>query len=292
MFILPCASHAQTVELTASADRTEVQIADPFQFKIELTGPSDTKVNFPIIGDKLGSFDVLEVQDRFDLPVATDSNVRVWVRTLTLETLETGKLSVPKIEISVQEKTGNAKLLRTDPTDISVASVVESSADLTKFADIADLVDVDQPTPLSRNIVWISLAAGFALALAAGCLFVAKRSRTSESAADWAVAQLSDQQNDFSRVEGIVRSFLEERFAFPARSLSSAAIADRLSSLSVDRSLVSGVEEMFAVSEQVKFGGVQISRGEESRLLSNARSLIVELDKHAIDLLARPQEVA
>lgn len=297
MFVLPNASCAQTVELSAIADRTEVQIADPFEFEITVTGPPDTKVSFQEIEDKLGSFDVLEVKDRVGQPAVGDSKGRAWSRTLLLETIETGNLRVPRIEISVQEKNGNAKLLRTDPVEISVVSVVESSADLTKFADIADLVDVEQSGASLVSAVWVSLTAGFVLALFACCLLIAKRRRTSLSARDWALAQLSDQESDFGHAETVMRRFLEERFAFPATSLSATLITDRLLRSGVSPSLVSGIEQAFAVSERVKFGGSHISQDEETKLLDQARSLIKDLDdtmpsKQALDPTARQKEVA
>jgi hypothetical protein len=92
------------------------------------------------------------------------------------------------------------------------------------------------------------------------------------------LAQLSDQETDFVRVESVVRRYLEERFAFPATSLSANAITDQLLQIGVSPSLVSGVEQAFAMSERVKFGGFSISQGEEAKLLDNARSLISELD--------------
>ena len=278
MFVLPCASQAQAIELTANATRPEVQIADPFEFVITVTGPSDTKVNFQKIDDKLGSFDVLEIKDRVGQAIVGDSSGSVWTRTLLLETIETGDQRVPEIEISVKEKSGSAKLLWTNPVEIAVVSVVESSADLTRFADIADLVDVDQSDSPSTSAVWVSLAAGFVLALLAGGFLIAKRQKTAGSARDWALAQFSDPETDFVRVETVVRRFLEERFAFPATSLSSTAIIDQLLQVGVSLSLVSGVEQAFAMSERVKFGGFSISQGEEAKLLDNARSLISELD--------------
>lgn len=286
-------SQAQTIELTANADRKQIQIADPFEFEIKLTAPSDTKVDFPGVGEQIGSFDVVDVQDQFGVLIGGVDQQRSWTRTLTLETIASGKLQIPRIEISVHPDKGVPKLFQTDSVEITVASVVEPSSDLTRFNDIADLVDVDAPKARSMNIVWASVAGAIILALAAGCLMLVKRSRSSVSARDWALAQLNDPSNgDFDRLEGIVRNYIEERFEFPAASLTSTAISDQLLALNVDRHQVSKVDEILAVSEQVKFAGIQISAENKSRLFENARTLILDLDQQATQLAVRPKEAA
>ena len=285
-------SQAQTIELTANTDRKQIQIADPFEFQIKLTAPFGTKVVFPGVGEQIGSFDVMDVQDQFGVLIDGVDKQRSWTRTLTLETIVSGKLQIPRIEISVQPDKGVPKLFRTDPVEVTVASVVEPSSDLTRFNDIADLVDVDTPKSSSPNIAWVSVAGVIVLALGLGCLVLVKRSRSSVSARDWAMAQLNGPSaDDFSRLEGIVRNYIEERFEFPAASLTSAVVSEQLLALNVDQHLVSKVDEIFAVSEQVKFAGVQISTENKSRLFENARTLITELDQQATKLSIRPKEV-
>jgi hypothetical protein len=277
LFSVPTMLTAQTAELTATAQRNQIQIADPFDFEIRLVAPSGTKVSFPKVAETIGPFEVLDVTDRFATRVEGDPDRKSWTRTITLETLETGELYVPSIEVSVQEN-DVAKFLRTDPVKITVASVVESSADLTKFNDIADLHDIDPAEPSSNGFVWISIAS-IALAAAGGCLLLAKRSPSTVSASTWAIGQLNEKgKDDFGQIERVVRQFLEENFEFPATSLSASAIATQLEERNVDLSTAQNVQEIFDVSQRVKFGGVQISADEQSRLLDNARELIQRID--------------
>ena len=87
-------SQAQTIKLTANADRKQIQIADPFEFQIKLTAPFDTKVVFPGVGEQIGSFDVMGVQDQFGVLIDGVDKQRSWTRTLTLETIISGKLQI------------------------------------------------------------------------------------------------------------------------------------------------------------------------------------------------------
>jgi hypothetical protein len=289
LFSVPTMVTAQTAELTATAQRNQIQIADPFDFEIRLVAPSRTKVSFPNVAETIGPFEVLDVTDQFATRLEGDPDRKSWTRTITLETLETGELYVPSIEVSVQEN-DVAKFLRTDPVKITVASVVESSADLTKFNDIADLHDIDPAEPSSNGFVWISIAS-IALAAAGGCLLLAKRSPSTVSASTWAIGQLNEKgTDDFGQIERVVRQFLEENFEFPATSLSASAIATQLEERNVDSSAAQNAQEIFDVSQRVKFGGVQISADEQSRLLDNARELIQRIDAEFSADATEPKE--
>ncbi|QEG24688.1 BatD family protein [Mariniblastus fucicola] len=285
-------SYADTFGLVRSADRTSVLIADPFRFEISLTAPADSRVSFSELGEKVGSFDVLDVNDQFGIPIEGDANRQRWIRTLTLETIDTGKLDIPQLEVSVQEPGGDSKLLRSEPLQITVVSVVESSADLTTFNDIADLIEVDEPESTSMGAFWISLVGGITLAIAAACLIAARQSKTPVSASVWALARLNDRtEGSFNRVESILRDFIEERFDFPAASLSSSKIAETLASKNVASDSIARVEEILSVSERVKFGGLGISTEVETRLTESARKLIVDLEE-VISTLPESREAA
>lgn len=265
---------AELIEVVASADRTQVQIADPFECEIKVTAPEGTKVSFPEFEGTIGPFDILEFKD--------DRAEGIWTRKLVLETIETGRLEIPSIEVSVQEEDSPSRLIRTKPIGISVTSVVEASSDLTKFNDIASLIDVEEPERSSAGLFWIVVVSALALAAAAGCLMLASRRSAIESASVWALRKLDEADGDFRRTEGILRSFLEERFGFPAVSLGSAALMGQLSEQAIDKKLVSEVEEILAVSERVKFGGYTLSQQQSLRLNNSARNLISQLGINAV----------
>ena len=269
---------SDNVQVSATVDRSRVQIADPFELKVEVVAPSGTKVGFPNFDKQIGSFDILDTKD--DQSEASEENTQLctWTRTFTLETLDSGDLRIPRIEVSVQEQDEKPQVLRTEPVNITVTSVVEANADLTKFNDIADLIDVEEPELPTSNVVWIAVAAGFALAAAAGCLAIAMRSPTFESSSAWALTRLRNANGDFNQVESILRGFLEEKFAFPAVSLGSAALVRELVDRGIEDSQVSALREIFEASERTKFGGYQLPDEQGKRMFEQAQGLIHDLD--------------
>lgn len=279
----PTDDAVDSAQATASVDRSAVQIADPFELKVKIIAPRATKVSFPEFGDHIGPFDILEFEDDHQGAVDSASSLTTFTRTYLLETLDTGDLELPSIEVSTQDEGGDSRLLRTAPIKVSVTSLVEANADLTKFNDLAGLIDVDEPPPTNGNVVWISVVAGLAVAAAAGCLACARRSPVHTSAGEWALGRLNEAEGDFTKLEGILREFVEERFDFPAASLGAAALMGELAERAVDEQAVAKIEEIVATSQRVKFGGSSISQSQSARLFQQTRELITSLgDKEAV----------
>lgn len=266
---------------TSDVDRSDIQIADPFHLMIEVTAPQGTQVNFPELPDSLGSFDVLDMTDRFDIPQRTDPGMRKWTRRITLETIATGQVEIPGFEITIlKRKDNNSQILRTDPITIAVASVVEDSADPTKFRDIAALHDVKLPD--STSLVWVWwFAGGAALAMVSSAVFLRlTRSSHAGDPANWALKELADfSDEDFPRLELVLRSFVAERFDFPAESHTSESILRTLNNCGVGEIQLSNLREILEKSERSKFGGLTIQPSETAELVAKTQDLIQQLDQ-------------
>ncbi len=135
------------------ASTDSVQVAEPFTLDVTVTAPVGAKVTFPAIADKIGDFDVRDSQDVFDVPA---DDARTWTRHLTLESITTGDLQIPPIDVQVNEG-GKATLVPSQPVTIRVASVLEDRSDPTKYRDIQSVVDVDVPVVRSNTWVWWTL---------------------------------------------------------------------------------------------------------------------------------------
>ena len=275
----------QTIDsprVTASVDRTEVQIADPFELIVEVAAPRNSTVQFPEFEGRLGVFDILDVNDAPANEDDEDSQHRTWHIIYSLETLESGTLEIPSIEVSVGLPDATTKLLRTDPVQISINSLVEANADLTKFNDIASLIDVEEPEPTSSRLAWGIVAVVATLLAAAGVWAWQTRPVPYPSAQVWALAQLDSAGNEFNRLEGILRVFLAEKFHLPAESLGAVVLANELRDRKVDQTTISGVEDILNVSERVKFGGFLLSDEQKARWCDQTRSLIQRFDKKEV----------
>ena len=105
----------QPADLRVQTDRNEIQIADPFKLEIELLAQKGTQVNFPSLPNTIGSFEVLNIEDRFDIPITNDPGMRNWTRILTLETIETGELKIAGFEVSVTDLQNRTQFARSKP---------------------------------------------------------------------------------------------------------------------------------------------------------------------------------
>jgi hypothetical protein len=277
------------VNVVATVDRNQVQIADPFELTIRASAPNETTISFPEFDKQIGAFDIVKVGQITKSADESDSDQQQWSQIFVLETIDSGEFEIPSIEVSVSDAAGS-RILRTDPVMVSVASVVETNADLTKFNDIAGLIDVEEPQPTSSNLLWI-VAVGVAIAALGLCgLLIANRPAALETSTVWALGNLDRAGGDFAQVESILRGFLEEKLELPAASLPAASLIGALESRRVDAKQIVGVKEILSVSERVKFGGLELSEQQNARLNESARALIEQLG--ATDLATSDQKEA
>jgi len=278
LFTFSISNLAADINLEASVNRDEIQIADPFELEIRLVAPTGTLVSFPAQPESLGPFEVLSTKDKFDVPFSNQNgNDRLWVRTVTLETLETGQLEIPITEVTVRQTGQSEKILRTQPIAINVESVIEPATDLTKFKDIAGVNDVKVLALKSYGWIWM-ISGAAVLAITGSALLIATRRKKTVSAKAWAVQKMQDARK-VSEAETIVRQFISERFAVPANSLPTDQVLSELRSRSVDASTLHEVQELLQNSERTKFSGLNLAATEKARLINLAAQVVEKLDQ-------------
>ncbi len=269
---------AQDAQVEATVTRDKIQIADPFKLEIRVAAPRGTQVSFPVTDNTLGVFDVLDVEDRFDVPVTDQSpNDRLWVRSITLETLATGQVKIPSTEVAIKRVGQSETIVRAEPITMDVRGVVEPNEDLTKFKDIAGVHDVEIPASALYRWIWLALGAALVVGLAGAAMFATRRKATA-SAKAWALERLHA-AGALPEAETTVRQFIEERFECTATSLPIAQIIAELRSEKVDDSALQNLQAFLSESERVKFGGLDLQETEKARLLNQASQLIETLDR-------------
>ncbi|MBB3206325.1 hypothetical protein FHS27_002134 [Rhodopirellula rubra] len=152
--------------------KKRVAIAEPFMMRIEVVAPAGSQVRFQSMEQTLGAFNVLNVTDTPDVPVQTaDSDDRLWVRTIDLETLQFGTQTIPSIEVMVQASDDGAeeRTRNSEPVAIEVVSVLDPE-EQTKpdvFRDIEGEISLQDESSSASGFgtLWWS-----ALAVVAGVL--------------------------------------------------------------------------------------------------------------------------
>ncbi|MEO8270705.1 MAG: hypothetical protein ABI557_13360, partial [Aureliella sp.] len=271
--LLFCQSAAAQATIVSTQSATKVQVAEPFTLEWKVTASSDAKVAFPAIAKQFGEFDVDQCTDLFDIPDANSPDARTWTRRLKLESIVTGELTIPALEVQVTDKSGQ-QVLKSSAITLDVTSVLEERGDPTKFRDIQSVVDIDLPHSRSHAWFWWTLGGVSGLSLLAIMAVAATRRRNWLTPKAWAFEELSrlEATVDSSRVDGetaapklsdILRTYLLLEFGIaeaghtPDELLKIINSTDSIGSEASDRLL-----ELFKLADQAKFAGQSISSTE------------------------------
>lgn len=265
--------------VTATLSRMSVQIADPFTLTIEVIADRSARVQFPQLRDNFGDFEVLDHRDRFGLPF--DSQSRRWTRSIDLETLDTGKLEIPAIEIVV-ETDQNTWRPKTDPIALTVNSTLTSDSDPKTIQDIRG--SVDAPIEESSAVAWMPWAVGLCVVASffAGVVFLARKAKRPLSPRQWAMAELADADNlSITKLDHTLRTFIEHEFSFAANSLPPTQIVNELNDRDVAAEHLATIKNFFRDAEHVRFAGHSISKDKLKTWTSKLISLVQQLARSA-----------
>src|SRR3954469_19713067 len=121
---------AGPVTVTSSADKSTASVAEAIHLKLTAQAPRGTRIEWPPLDKKLGDWEVTHISKLNDVPSTSDPNLREWVLQLTLESIKTGELDVPIIDLHyATDEKSEFQSVQTSPLRIRVASVLEDRPD-------------------------------------------------------------------------------------------------------------------------------------------------------------------
>lgn len=282
------------VKVDVRVDRDSAQVAEPIRLVLEVEAPRGTHVELPQLAEKLGDFDVEASERTRDIPATANGDSRRWSLTATLETIKTGKLEIPALDVhyAIGKDASAYKTLATKPVAIVIKSVLENRADPTKFRDIKSTVDVAVPElDSNRWVAWTAAGVGGAVALALATLVIVKRKR-GPSAAEWALAAIADlerlpitnnadAETAYNEVVDVIREFFELEFGVPTMSrttrefLTQAAKIVRLNQTAHDR-----LAALASIADEIKFARLGVGEQQVRQALEQAKAFIAECEAH------------
>lgn len=277
------ATHLATV--TSKLPGSKVQVAEPFTLELTVTAPTGSKVDFPSIGESLGSFDVNNQFDQADVPSVNEMTQRTWTRRLTLESIITGDLEIPSLEILV--RSGDVlQTLKSETIGIHVTSVLEDRADPTKFRDIKSVVDVAVPQPVSHAWLWWTLGGAGGVVAAVFALVAVTKRKSWITPNTWAMRELDQLRNSAAmksadseivteNLTTILRDYLELQFniATPVQTTSELLHEIKTNKL-MSTDAVKGYATLFENADLARFAGLQLSPTELTKCVDDAAQLI------------------
>lgn len=272
------------VDVTVS--KSKLQVAEPFAVDVTVVAPKGTQVTWPPIGTRLGEFEIVDHRDIADVPTVEGDGRRIWKRQLMLESIVTGDLTVPAMEIGTRTD-GRAEVIRSEAVLVHVASVLENRGDPTKFRDIRSVVDLPEPRPRDSSS-WLWWVGGGAGLLALGGLAIAMLARRKSwlTPAAWATQQLTalrdselvrrgDTEAATSQLSEILRDYLQMQFEIAAPRQTTSELLDTITHralLSPDQ--VKRFKALFEATDLAKFAGLQLPPSELNLEIDRACELI------------------
>jgi hypothetical protein len=283
------------VKVTARVNAASARVAEPIQLVLEVEAPRGARIELPAKTERLGDFEVRRTERTTDIPSAAGADKRTWILQLTLESLKTGELTIPPLEVhyTTDATSSTFKTVSTSPILVHITSVLENRADPTRFRDIKQTVDVPVLEIESRRwIAWTCGGAAAAVVASLLVLVIVKYHRRGPSPAAWALGAIEDLEKvDISQTAGvealfnevvdIVREFFELEFNVPAlhkttrEFLAEASEEVRLPEVASKR-----LSWLASVADEIKFARLGIGEEHLKHALAQAKEFINECEAH------------
>lgn len=282
---------SRPAQVTANASKSMVRVAEPFQLELQVTAPSNAKVFFPAVSEQLGAFDVADHQDILDVPVADSNALRSWTRRMTLESINTGELEIPSIEIQVRNDS-TADSIKSAAIPVRVVSVLEGRADPTQFRDIRSVVDVAVPPSTSHAWVWwvVGGSGTATLALAYFVLFAKRKKHLTPAL--WARAKLDDLLHSVDtrcgdtepvlrEMSTILREYLQLQFEISAPVQTTQQFLQLVEKgRFLDSDAATKFGKLLMEADQAKFAGLQLTPQKLEEAIETACAVVDATANH------------
>jgi hypothetical protein len=284
------------VKLTTSIDKGTARVAEPINLLLEVEAPPGTRLEMPAKMNRLGEFDVRRMEQSNDFPSANGADKRTWILRATLESIKTGALEVPALEVhyTTDAKSSTFKTLSTAQIPIHITSVLENRADPTRFRDIKQTVDVRVPEKPSRT--WILWTGGGIASAVAGLLLivtVVRRRQRRPSPAAWAIEtikaleQLNVSQTGaealFNEVVDVLREFFELEFNVPTLPKTTREfLADASLEVGLPEIARKRLEWIASVADEIKFARLAVGEQHLVHAFAQARAFVAECEAYRL----------
>lgn len=284
------------VKVTARIDKSAARVAEPIQLVLEVEAPRGTRIKLPAKVNRLGDFDVRRSEQTNDIPSATKAEKRAWVLRATLESIKTGDLTVPPLEIhyTTDGNSSTFKTVSTAPIRVRITSVLENRADPTRFRDIKQTVDVPLPETPSRS--WIAWTCGGIIAATASLLLLAaivKRWRRAPSPAAWALANIEElelldvsqtgPETLFNEVVDVVREFFGLEFNVSTLPRTTREfLAEASGEVGLSEIARKRLEWLASVADEIKFARLGVGEQHLQHAFAQAKAFVAECEAHRV----------
>lgn len=287
------ASHAE-----ARIDTNTIRIGEQIRLDLSLSGPSNARVQFPVIGDTLPGLEIVK-RDSSDTLRSPDGRTITYSQRFYLTRFDTGYIVLePFLFVVADPTTGAIDSLTTEAQLISVTTLAVDTTQGIK--DIKPILDVPFTWQDALPYVAIGLAA---LLIGYGIYRYLKQRkkqpqpekriippaipahvRAFEELERIAAEKLWQQgkiKEYHTRVTDVLRNYLEERFGIPAPEMTTDELIDRMRRKIRDIRSQELLRSMLVLADLVKFAKAHPLPDEHEQLLRECREFI-ELNRPVV----------
>lgn len=257
------------VTLSIEIDRREALVAEPISLAFNIAAPQQTSVSFPPISDTLGPVSVIDSSRLEELPIDGQPEMRRWIQQLTLESLETGTLTIPSLTFRYRlpETLGSREgSLRSGPIEIEIESVLSDQESPAEFRDIKAYEPLPAEDARDSKLLATALVIAIVTSLAVFAAWLWMRPRRGPSPDRWALDEIEaiksqyDQQaidigQVYARLSSVIRAFLEAQLAIPATAQSTGELFEELPTDRFPDSARQRLRQFMTEADKFRFSG-------------------------------------
>lgn len=259
-----------SIQLRLEASRLILRVAEPVELRLIVLAPAGTRVTMPKLADSLGPFQLISSSLISELPDAENAELRRWVLTTQLESIESGDLVVPSLRVGYRidnpsTTPAGEMTIQSQPFVLKVTSLLGDNQDARAFRDLKPLIETPQATPVDGGDVWWLVGSLLIIVFVVAAFFRWWRRRPPE-AIQSALREIETvsalvASNEITVDEAcamltkVLRRFVEQRFGFPATSMSRTELTEALGQRSFAPATVEQVGQFLSEADAVRFAG-------------------------------------
>ncbi|MBI2912197.1 MAG: hypothetical protein HYY05_08640 [Chloroflexi bacterium] len=278
---------AGPVQVTVRLEPAILTVGDRARLEIVIEAPAAVDVSRPEIGSTLGIFELLET---FPPQVReTGSGLRQTVWRFTVAAFDSGPTLVPAIEVPYTELGNEPRSTWSDPTPVSVESVLPQQGPLPDLRPLKPQMTL----PGAPANPYVPAGVGLAAALALGSFVLLSRRRPAvrteapmdaaaldpEMAAlaeldrieSLALPKTGDLATHYALMASCLRSYVRSRYGLPAEARTSRELAFELERAGVDGRQALMILEVLREGDAVRYGRMAPNHRRADRALHIAR---------------------
>jgi len=274
-------------QASLSIQKTQALIGDQLELTLQINTPSSSQWANPDVVPA-DTVDVIEVVATGDVRQSVDGDYTQYLKTWTIAVFDTGVIRVPPMPIILQNALGSDTQYTND-----IPLIISGVADSLGLAPIKPIIR--EPAKFSDYLVYIIGVLAFGLLIILAILYRRRKPKVKEvieirdekPAHTIALEQLDALEREklwqqglikeyHSRMNHIMRTYLEQRYRIPALESTSTEIMKDLREMELRDDLLQQIREVMEVEDLIKFAKAEPPVDIHAQYLDFARSLILQ----------------